>query len=244
MRKSLVIVLLMGACLGNAQAQFHLKAKIQNNHLWRGMEVSDGVVLLTDLSYTMAHDHVTVGLWGGTNSEGSYKEFNHYLNLKAGGWSLALWDTYNFSPGANYNNHQYWNYSARSTGRFLDATLAYHFDEKKFPLTLSWSTVIFGRDRSSDNEHQKYSTFVYAEYPVYKKDGWKVDAGVGGAFALNKAGEDAHFFGTTTGIVHVSLQASHDLKIGKYTIPVYAKGMWNPQSDKAYFQLGAEVIHF
>lgn len=64
MRKSLVIVLLMGACLGNAQAQFHLKAKIQNNHLWRGMEVSDGVVLLTDLSYTMAHDHVTVGLWG------------------------------------------------------------------------------------------------------------------------------------------------------------------------------------
>ena len=244
MRKSLVIVLLMGACLGNAQAQLHLKANIQNNHLWRGMEVSDGVVLLTDLSYTMAHDHVTVGLWGGTNSEGSYKEFNHYLNLKAGGWSLALWDTYNFSPGANYNNHQYWNYSAHSTGRFLDATLAYHFDEKKFPLTWSWSTVIFGRDRSSDNEHQKYSTFVYAEYPIYKKEGWKVDAGVGGAFALNKAGEDAHFFGTTAGIVHVSLQASHDLKIGKYTIPIYAKGMWNPQSDKAYFQLGAEVIHF
>ena len=109
---------------------------------------------------------------------------------------------------------------------------------------MSWSTVIFGRDRSSDNEHQKYSTFVYAEYPIYKKEGWKVDAGVGGAFALNKAGEDAHFFGTTAGIVHVSLQASHDLKIGKYTIPVYAKGMWNPQSDKAYFQLGAEVIHF
>ena len=106
------------------------------------------------------------------------------------------------------------------------------------------TAVCFGRDRSSDNEHQKYSTFVYAEYPIYKKEGWKVDAGVGGAFALNKAGEDAHFFGTTAGIVHVSLQASHDLKIGKYTIPVYAKGMWNPQSDKAYFQLGAEVIHF
>lgn len=80
---------------------------------------------------------------------------------------------------------------------------------------LSWSTVIFGRDRSSDNEHQKYSTFVYAEYPIYKKEGWKVDAGVGGAFALNKAGEVAHFFGTTAGIVHVSLQASHDLKKSK-----------------------------
>ena len=41
-----------------------------NNHLWRGMEVSDGIVLLTDLSYTMANDHITVGLWGGCNSEG------------------------------------------------------------------------------------------------------------------------------------------------------------------------------
>ena len=95
MKKLLVIVLILGACL-NGQAQLHLKANIQNNHLWRGMEVSDGVVMLADLSYTMAHDHVTVGLWGGTNSEGSYKEFNHYLNLKAGGWGLALWDTYNY----------------------------------------------------------------------------------------------------------------------------------------------------
>ena len=86
MKRIVVIVLMMAACLGNAQAQLHLKANVQNNHLWRGMEVSDGIVLLTDLSYTMANDHVTVGLWGGCNSEGSYKEFNHYLNLKAGGW--------------------------------------------------------------------------------------------------------------------------------------------------------------
>ena len=84
MKRIVVIVLMMAACLGNAQAQLHLKANVQNNHLWRGMEVSDGIVLLTDLSYTMANDHVTVGLWGGCNSEGSYKEFNHYLNLKAG----------------------------------------------------------------------------------------------------------------------------------------------------------------
>ncbi len=116
MKRIVVIVLMTAACLGNAQAQLHLKANVQNNHLWRGMEVSDGIVLLTDLSYTMVNDHVTVGLWGGCNSEGSYKEFNHYLNLKAGGWGFALWDTYNFSPGATYNNKEYWNYSAHTTG--------------------------------------------------------------------------------------------------------------------------------
>ena len=184
MKRIVVIVLMMAACLGNAQAQLHLKANVQNNHLWRGMEVSDGIVLLNDLSYTMANDHVTVGLWGGCNSEGSYKEFNHYLNLKAGGWGFALWDTYNFSPGASYNNKEYWNYSAHTTGRFLDATLSYLFQDEKFPLLLSWSTVVFGRDRNSDNTEQKYSTFAYAEYPIYQKDGWKVDAGVGGALSL------------------------------------------------------------
>ena len=155
MKRIVVIVLMMAACLGNAQAQLHLKANVQNNHLWRGMEVSDGIVLLTDLSYTMVNDHVTVGLWGGCNSEGSYKEFNHYLNLKAGGWGFALWDTYNFSPGATYNNKEYWNYSAHTTGRFLDATLSYRFQDEKFPLLLSWSTVVFGRDRNSDNTEQK-----------------------------------------------------------------------------------------
>ena len=220
MKRIVVIVLMMAACLGNAQAQLHLKANVQNNHLWRGMEVSDGIVLLTDLSYAMANDHVTVGLWGGCNSEGSYKEFNHYLNLKAGGWGFALWDTYNFSPGATYNNKEYWNYSAHTTGRFLDATLSYQFQDEKFPLLLSWSTVVFGRDRNSNNTKQKYSTF------------------------LNRAGEDAHFFGTTAGIVHVSLQATHDLKLGNYTVPVYAKGMWNPQSNESYFQIGAEIIRF
>lgn len=60
MKRIVVIVLMMAACLGNAQAQLHLKANVQNNHLWRGMEVSDGIVLLTDLSYTMVNDHVTV----------------------------------------------------------------------------------------------------------------------------------------------------------------------------------------
>ena len=244
MKRLFCFILALSLCIGAVHAQLHLNAKLQNNHLWRGMEVTDGIVLLTDLGYTMADNHITIGLWGGTNSEGSYKEFNHYMSLKAGGWHLDLWDTYNFSPGATYNNKQYWNYSAHTTGRFLDATLGYHFNNNTIPLSISWSTVIFGRDRNSDNTQQKYSTFAYAEYRIYDNDGWKIDAGIGGAFALNKAGEDTHFYGTTAGIVHISLRAGHDLKLGKYSIPVYVNGMWNPQSNQSYFQIGAEIINF
>lgn len=226
-----------------ASAQIHLSVDLQNNHLWRGMEVADGCVALTDLNYTFAGGHATVGLWGGCNTRATYKEFNHYVSLRAAGFELSAWDTYNFSPGADYNNHQYFNYSAHETGRFLNCTLNYRFQQSQFPLLLSWSTIMFGRDRTSDNAHQKYSTFVYAEYPVYKKGGWQMDAGLGGAFAINEAGEKANFYGTGSGIVHAQLKVSRNLKIGSYTIPVHAMGMWNPQSEQAFFQIGAQIIH-
>lgn len=241
MRRTLAICLL--ACLGlSSRAQIHLTANLQNNHLWRGMEVADGAVMLADLSYTFAQGHATVGLWGGTNSEGTYKEMNHYLALSASGFGLALWDTYNFSPGAAYNNHEYFNYSARETGRFLDCTLSYTL-QGRWAARLSWSTILFGRDRDASNTRQRYSTFVCAECPVYRKNGWNVDLGAGGAFALHPAGDDNHFYGDGAGIVQLTLAVRRELQLGSYTLPVYVRGMWNPQSSEAYFQLGAEVLH-
>lgn len=227
----------------NAFAQLGMKASLCNNHLWRGMEVSDGCVLTADAFYTTPNGLFTLGLWGGTNTQGTYKEFNHHLSLQKNGFQLALWDTYNFSPGATYNNREYFNYSARTTGRFLDATFSYRF-QSKIPLLLSWSTIVFGRDRNADNTANKYSTFVYAEYPVYQNQEWRGDTGVGGAFALHRAGDSTHFFGTTEGIVHVSLRVSRTLKLGGYPLPLHAEGMWNPQSDKAYFQIGAQLFSF
>ena len=156
----------------NAYAQLGMKASLCNNHLWGGMEVSDGCVLTADAFYTSPNGLFTLGLWGGTNTQGTYKEFNHHLSFQKNGCQLALWDTYNFSPGATYNNREYFNYSARTTGRFLDATFSYRF-QSKVPLLLSWSTIVFGRDRNADNTANKYSTFVYAEYPVYQNLEWR-----------------------------------------------------------------------
>ena len=75
--------------------------EIANNHLWRGIEVSDGLVMCADLAIHDPEEHFKLGLWSGTNASGDYKEFNFFGEVKAGGWKLALWDTYNFSPGAD-----------------------------------------------------------------------------------------------------------------------------------------------
>ena len=113
MKRITTLFIASAICL-TASAQIHLTADLQNNHLWRGMEVADGCLILTDLGYTFANGHMTLGLWGGTNTQGSYKEFNHYITLRTGGLEFSAMDTYNFSPGATYNNRQYFNYSAQT----------------------------------------------------------------------------------------------------------------------------------
>ncbi|WP_244947359.1 hypothetical protein [Bacteroides pyogenes] len=235
--------LLAFCCACQAQAQLHFSADVKNNHLWRGIEVADGLVLTADVNCTLLDGLVNFGLWGGTNTTGTYKEFNNHLSFRYRGLSLSFWDIYNFSPGATYNNRQFFNYRARETGRFLDAIVDYRFDAK-FPLLLSWSTVIFGRDRNAQNTENKYSTFCYAEYPIYQKESWQVDMGIGGAFALNRSGDSSHFYGNKAGIVHVMLKVTHRINIGKWEMPLYACAMWNPQGDRAFLQIGAQVFSF
>ena len=47
--------------------------EVANNHLWRGIEVSDGLVMCTDLSIHDKAGHFKAGLWGGTNTSGDYE---------------------------------------------------------------------------------------------------------------------------------------------------------------------------
>lgn len=225
-----------------------LDLEIANNHLWRGIEVSDGLVMCADLAIHDKADHFKVGLWSGTNISGDYKEFNFFGEIKAGNWKFALWDTYNFSPGADYNNREFFNYSARSTGRFLDCILTYSFAQATpcFPLTLSWSTIIFGRDRWSDNSANRYSCYVSADYLLYSNADWSFDAGIGGTFTLaDRAGDRTTFYSDKPGLIHLQLRAEHRIRLTKnYTLPVFACAVFNPVMDRAYFQIGAQVFRF
>ena len=242
-------MLLTAIALGNLNAQVQMKGTLQNMHLWRGMEVTDGMVLTTDVSFTDRNERFRVGFWGGMNTSGNYKEFNNYLSYTYQRFNISLWDTYNFSKGATYNNEEFFNYNAKETGRFLDASIAYTWSEK-FPLSLKWATVIFGRDRDGMNAKNRYSTFVYAEYPLFRSNEWEVRPGVGGAFALSP-GKDAegvsvgnHFYGTGAGIVHLSITTTYQLVAFQRSFPISAMALWNPQSNKGYLQLGVQLFSF
>lgn len=234
---------------GSLHAQVGLKMNLQNMHLWRGMEVTDGMVLTTDLSLTDRNKHFRIGLWGGMNMNGSYKEFNYYASYTYNRFSVALWDTYNFSPAADYNNREIFNYKAKETGRFIDATIAYTVSDR-FPLYLSWSTILHGRDRDGMNAQNRYSTFTYAEYPVWRNEDWEVKPGIGAAFAFSPGrGADGssthrHFYGDKAGIVHLSVSTIYQLTAFQRKFPITLLALWNPQSSEGYLQVGIQLLSF
>ena len=70
--------------------QFHLSGTLQNMHLWRGLQIADGGVLAADVSMGLFKDRLKIGLWGGTDFTGDYKEFDYYLSYSASGFTVAV----------------------------------------------------------------------------------------------------------------------------------------------------------
>lgn len=221
---------------------------IANNHLWRGIEVSDGLVMCSSLGVHDRNGYVKVGVWNGTNVTGKYKELNFFAEFTVRRFRLAFWDTYNFSTDADYNNKEFFNYKAHSTGRFLDCIATYSFGER-FPLTLTWSTILFGRDRCSlyaAGSKQRYSTYVSAAYRCLERERWTIDASVGGTFTLaNRASDRSTFYSSRPGIIDVRATVTYDIKItDRYNLPVSSTVMFNPVENRAYFQMAAKVFSF
>lgn len=216
--------------------------QLKNMHLWRGLQVTNTALGAVDLHLKDKSNSFTVGLWGGAGFTGDYKEFDYYMSYSKSGFTVALWDIYNFSKDATYNNRQVFNYSARDTGHFIDLSVAYRF-QGSFPLNISWATVIFGRDRGASNEKNLYSTYVSMDYPVLRGGIVDVDLGVAGAFALNpEEGTDAHFYAKDAGIVNINVTASKKLKFGNYTLPVSVMGMFNPANNEANLQIALDIF--
>ena len=242
---------------------------METSHLWRGLEVGNGLIFNNDVSLSDNNGHFKVGLWGGMSTDGDYKEADVYFNFNHSGFNLAVWDLWNFSEGIP-GNGKYFTWAADRTSHLTDVAISYDFKpECNFPLTLTWATLVQGRDRGElarygqnkvplpEGQRQGeivdkgiaqnvYSTFVQAAYRIYEDEDWNVDASVGGAFALNpydkKYGLNNNLYGKHAGVTDVRLGATYKLKIGKYTLPVGGQMMWNPEASKAYFRATVTLL--
>lgn len=248
-----------------------LAVEVKNAHIWRGQDVTHNALIDADLRLMDKSKTFAFGIWGATTFTKDFREFDYYAGFYKGGFSLEVWDVFNFSdknafdPVTNtgYNVDNAFDYDARTTGHFVDVRLAYKISEK-FPLTLKWNTVVYGRDRARISyqdptdpsvyrqkySKSRYSTYIEVDYPVLKSDLVDVKVGVGGAFALKEAKIDGekikgNFYGESAGVVNASLALTKRFKItDKYTLPVTATAVWNPEARKTYLELAVQVAQF
>lgn len=246
---SLAAALLLALLPDMASAQkIHDVEDVETSHLWRGLEVSSGIDVANEFSVSDNKNHFSIGAWGAMQVNGDYKEVDVFARYKTGGLDLELWDIFNFSDSLYSNDRQYkyFNYDAHDTGHFLDLRVVYDFRKvSKIPLTLSWMTVLAGRDRGKLNKQNIYSTYVEAAYRFYDSEKWAVDGSVGCAFALNNYGgnDGGHFYGNSAGVNDVRLGVTYKLKIANHPMPVTSQIMWNPEQSKAYFRININLLN-
>lgn len=237
-------VYLFASIAGSLQAQsFHAALQLRNSHLWRGLEVATGLVYTGNLE--LSGENFYGGSWAGGDATGDYKEFNHYVGYRSvkNRLRVELWDIYNFSPGATYNNSEYFNYKASETGRFWDFRSFYTISEA-IPLELSWNAVVFGRDRNQDNSGNKYSYFASVEYPFLRRADLNVNGRIGYADALRSMGERNNFFASRNGLSEISLIITKQLSVASWQVPVGFWLMWNTVDQNAFLQFSVQLFSF
>ncbi|MDO5607122.1 MAG: hypothetical protein Q4G08_01580 [Capnocytophaga sp.] len=218
-----------------------LNLQVKTMHLWRGYRVTDAALSAATLAYTSPDGHWKAGFWGGYSFNGQYTEFDNFVEYSNKGFYVGLWDINNFS---DYPNAKFFSYKHNGS-RFVDLTLAYQLQNEKFPLRLSVSTILFGRDFYTENNDTKsrYSTYIDLSSRVWRQGSSQLTAGVAGAFALRN-GDDmtAHFYGEKANLVNVYLQYSKNITVLNHTMPVSALAMYNPERQIGGLQFAINLF--
>lgn len=220
-----------------------ISLQLKTKHLWRGIQVSNEALAAADLTFQDKSGSFKAGVWGGAGFAGNFKEFDYFASYSKSGFTIALWDIYNFAND-NKRERNLFNYNKYTTGHFIDLSVAYQL-QGSFPLSLSWATIIQGCDLDQLNPESdnRYSTYVTLGYPVIRNKAVDLDLGIGGAFALNPAkGSDVHFYGDKPGIVNLNATASKKVQLGSYTLPVSVMAMWNPLMKHGNIQVALDIF--
>ncbi|HEY0056354.1 MAG TPA: hypothetical protein VGB63_13450 [Pedobacter sp.] len=156
------------------KVKINVSAAIKNQHYWRGYAVATSP-LMTSMVSVITKSGFEIGTWNGFGLDGGFKDVDTYISYSKGGFSIALWDVYNFSdydissasfPYGNFGNSNYFNYSGKGR-HFIDASIGYAVPRTKLSLFLA--TIVAGRDINKNGD-SAYSTYFKTSYGLTAGD--------------------------------------------------------------------------
>lgn len=211
-------------------------ADLVSGYVWRGQELGDVSI---QPSASISWKGLSLTAWGSVSWSSEYaKEFDLTLGYAVKGFSISVTD-YSFSKGENVKTGQdisgnYFHFGSNSTLHVFEAQVGYDFDF----LAVNWYTNIGGNDGVKKNGKRAYSSYFTLSAP-FRLGGLDWNATVGAT-----PWETSFYNGGTDGfaVSEVSLQAQKAIKItDSFSLPLFAKAIWNPATEDAYFTVGLSL---
>ena len=212
-----------------SQINVDLNSTITSRHYWRGIMVSNSVNYEGDL--VLHAKDFSFGAWGGYAFDNTYSEFDFHMAWQISDrLSFSVWDLYASRDRCSIDDYNYFDFDRKSTNHLLDASVNYVVGEK-FPLKISWSTMLWGRDLDAKG-NQNYSSYLEVGYPL-----------VTGATNINLFAGLNIFenstYGEHTNIVNMGLTATKKIKLTEnFQIPVWGTIAINPEAESANLIFG------
>lgn len=208
-----------------------------SGYIWRGQNLG-GVSFQPSIS--LGWKGLSLTAWGSVGIDGSdTKEFDLTLGYTVKGFSVSVTD-YSFNKGTNFmsgkdiDGGHYFKYGAPSTLHVYEAQVGYDFGF----LALNWYTNIGGNDGRRANGKRAYSSYFSLSAP-FTLGGLDWEATVGAT-----PWENSFYNRGVNGfaVQEVSVQATKTFSIKqKFELPVFAKAIWNPATEDAYFTVGLSI---
>ncbi|WP_372773874.1 hypothetical protein [Mangrovibacterium sp.] len=220
---------------------FSVNLELKNMHLWHGFVVTPGAMIASSIEYVSANEKFIAGLWGGASFNGNYKEFSYYSTYRlSNNFKLSLISHNNYS---DYDEPNIFSYNKKTSPNFVDIVAEYTLSDD-VPLTIYWSTILFGNggdyeineDGSTTNSFSNYAELRYTLFPHQDT---KLTLFAGGAFSF---ATEKTFYSENANVVNLGLTVSHDVTLLAKKFPVSGTAFWNPESKVGALQLAISLF--
>jgi hypothetical protein len=213
--------------------EFSLGGDVVSSYVWRGSQVAGFEGINVQPYASMDYAGFTLGAWASTNFEGDGKEVDFSLGYTLGGLSATLTD---YWFGGNY-----FRYGKETGTHTYEATLSYDFGEK-LPLSVSWSTLLYGDDYKEDGS-KRYSSYLELNYSTSLSDvdlTFTVGASPWSSnwYHLDAEGDLKSGFQVN----NIALTAAKEIKLTEsFSLPLFGQVVFNPCQEDVHFVIGLSL---
>ncbi len=239
-----------------SNVNFDFGADLVSRYVWRGTQFGGSSPALQP-GASIGIGGLEIGAWGSYSMGGvnPAQEFDLYVSYTFADMITVTLNDYFFPVEGD--DYKYFNYKEKETSHILEAAVSFNGTEN-FPVSLLLAMNFYGADNKKINDDPSSPEFNQEDgiqYSSYVEIGYSttinevgIDAFMG--FALNnpkKADPDLGLgyvgeiglYGDSFGVVNLGLTASKEVKItDKYSLPLSASIITNPQAEKVYFVFG------